>query len=101
VTLARVNTASCTAISSGTGTGPFKITKVTGKSKAALDRYDGYWGGKAKASGIDVTWIADGTARANALRSGDVDIAEWIPPPRRSRWTSRPVTKCRPYGPTA
>ncbi|OAH11461.1 ABC transporter substrate-binding protein [Streptomyces jeddahensis] len=63
----------------GTGTGPFKITKLTGKTEASLDRYDGYWGGKAKAPGIDVTWIADGTARANALRSGDVDIAEWIP----------------------
>ncbi|MFF8970887.1 ABC transporter substrate-binding protein [Streptomyces sp. NPDC014995] len=63
----------------GTGTGPFEITKLTGKSKATLDRYDGYWGGRAKSSGIDVTWIADGTARANALRSGDVDIAEWIP----------------------
>ncbi|MEV6380060.1 ABC transporter substrate-binding protein [Streptomyces sp. NPDC051773] len=63
----------------GTGTGPFEITRLTGKTKAALSRYDGYWGGKAKASGIDVTWIADGTARANALRGGDVDIAEWIP----------------------
>ncbi len=63
----------------GTGTGPFEITKLTGKSKATLDRYDGYWGGKAKSSGIDVTWIADGTARANALHSGDADIAEWIP----------------------
>ncbi|MGA5198416.1 ABC transporter substrate-binding protein [Streptomyces exfoliatus] len=63
----------------GTGTGPFRITRLTGKTKATLDRYDGYWGGKAKAAGIDVTWIADGTARANALRSGTVDIAEWIP----------------------
>jgi peptide/nickel transport system substrate-binding protein len=63
----------------GTGTGPFEITRLSGKTKAALDRFDGYWGGKAKASGIDVTWIADGTARANALRGGDVDIAEWIP----------------------
>ncbi|WP_180687592.1 ABC transporter substrate-binding protein [Streptomyces gossypiisoli] len=63
----------------GNGTGPFEITKLTGKTGATLDRYDGYWGGKAKASGIDVTWIADGTARANALRGGDVDIAEWIP----------------------
>ncbi|NGO09888.1 ABC transporter substrate-binding protein, partial [Streptomyces sp. HC44] len=63
----------------GTGTGPFEITKLTGKTKAALDRFDGYWGGRAKTSGIDVTWIADGTARANALRGGDVDIAEWIP----------------------
>ncbi|MFF6783444.1 ABC transporter substrate-binding protein [Streptomyces sp. NPDC012510] len=63
----------------GTGTGPFEITRLTGKTKATLDRYDGYWGGKAKASGVDVSWIADGTARANALRGGDVDIAEWIP----------------------
>jgi peptide/nickel transport system substrate-binding protein len=63
----------------GTGTGPFEITKLTGKTRAALDRYDGYWGGKAKVPGIDVTWIADGTARANALRGGDADIAEWIP----------------------
>jgi peptide/nickel transport system substrate-binding protein len=63
----------------GTGSGPFEITRITGKTKATLDRYDGYWGGEAKASGIDVTWIVDGTARANALRGGDVDIAEWIP----------------------
>lgn len=63
----------------GTGTGAFEITRLSGKTKAALARYDGYWGGKAKASGIDVTWIADGTARANALRGGDVDVAEWIP----------------------
>ncbi|MFI9169771.1 ABC transporter substrate-binding protein [Streptomyces lincolnensis] len=63
----------------GTGTGAFRITKLTGKTEATLNRYDGYWGGKAKAPGIDVTWIADGTARANALRGGDVDIAEWIP----------------------
>jgi peptide/nickel transport system substrate-binding protein len=63
----------------GTGTGPFEITRLSGKNKATLTRFDGYWGGKAKAPGIDVTWIADGTARANALRGGDVDIAEWIP----------------------
>ncbi|XVV00616.1 ABC transporter substrate-binding protein [Actinosynnema sp. CA-248983] len=63
----------------GTGTGPFRITGLTGKAKATVDRFDDYWGGRAKASGIDVTWIADGTARANALRAGEVDIAEWIP----------------------
>lgn len=63
----------------GTGTGAFTISQLNGKTKATLDRFDGYWGGKAKSSGIDVSWIADGTARANALRSGDVDIAEWIP----------------------
>jgi peptide/nickel transport system substrate-binding protein len=63
----------------GTGTGAFKITNVGGKSTATLDRYDGYWGPKAKASGIDVTFASDGTARAAALRSGSADIAESIP----------------------
>ncbi|WP_223165837.1 ABC transporter substrate-binding protein [Lentzea indica] len=50
----------------GAGTGAFKITKLTGKSAVTLDRFEGYWGGQATAAGIDVTWIADGTARANA-----------------------------------
>ncbi|GAP60753.1 dipeptide-binding protein DppE [Arthrobacter sp. Hiyo1] len=63
----------------GTGTGAFKITNVGGKTTATLDRYDGYWGTKAKAAGIDVTFASDGTARAASLRSGSADIAESIP----------------------
>ncbi|MFI6209929.1 ABC transporter substrate-binding protein [Streptomyces sp. NPDC051041] len=63
----------------GTATGPFEITEVTGSSAAALDRFDDYWGGRAQAAGIDARFIADGTARANALRTGEVDIAEAVP----------------------
>ncbi|GHH38995.1 ABC transporter substrate-binding protein [Streptomyces candidus] len=63
----------------GTGTGPFRITRLTGRTKATLDRFDGYWGGRAKTPGVDVSWIADGTARTHALRGGEVDVAEWIP----------------------
>ena len=63
----------------GTATGPFELTKVNGSTSAALDRFDDYWGGRAQASGIDARFIADGTARANALRTGQVDIAEAIP----------------------
>ncbi|MFJ4534949.1 ABC transporter substrate-binding protein [Streptomyces tibetensis] len=62
----------------GTATGPFEIADVSGGS-ATLDRYDGYWGGLAHASGIDARFVKDGTARANAVRTGDVDIAEAIP----------------------
>jgi hypothetical protein len=54
-----------------------------------LDRYDSYWGGRAKASGIDVTRIGDGTARANALHG--VDIAEWIPAAQVKLLTTRPA----------
>ncbi|GHH86714.1 ABC transporter substrate-binding protein [Streptomyces capitiformicae] len=63
----------------GAGTGPFELTKVNGTSSASLDRYDGYWGGKAKAPGIDVKFVPDGTARAAALRTGEADIVEAIP----------------------
>ncbi|MGC5037898.1 ABC transporter substrate-binding protein [Streptomyces sp. DT190] len=63
----------------GAGTGPFELTEVDGTSSAALDRYDGYWGKKAKAPGIDVRFVPDGTARAAALRSGEADIVEAVP----------------------
>ncbi len=63
----------------GTGTGPFELTKVSGSTAATLDRFDDYWGGLAQAPGIDARFIADGTARTNALRTGQVDIAEAIP----------------------
>ncbi|MET7686384.1 ABC transporter substrate-binding protein [Streptomyces sp. NPDC005483] len=63
----------------GTATGPFELTKVTGSTSATLDRFDDYWGGRAQAPGVDARFIADGTAHANAVRTGQVDIAEAIP----------------------
>ncbi|BBC32729.1 ABC transporter, substrate-binding protein, family 5 [Streptomyces graminofaciens] len=63
----------------GAGTGPFELTKVDGTSSASLDRYDDYWGGRAKAPGIDVRFVPDGTARAASLRSGEADIVEAVP----------------------
>lgn len=63
----------------GAGTGPFELKKVNGTSSASLDRYDDYWGGKAKSPGIDVKFVPDGTARAAALRSGEADVVESVP----------------------
>ncbi|GKQ34063.1 ABC transporter substrate-binding protein [Streptomyces sp. A012304] len=63
----------------GTATGPFELTEVNGNTSAELDRFDDYWGGRAQAAGIDARFIADGTARANALRTGETDLAEAIP----------------------
>ncbi|RBP61685.1 peptide/nickel transport system substrate-binding protein [Brevibacterium sanguinis] len=63
----------------GTGTGPFELTKVDGTTSATLDRFEGYWGEKARAAGIDVDFVPDGTARAAALRTGEADIVEAIP----------------------
>lgn len=63
----------------GTGSGPFELTRVNGTATATLDRYDGYWGGKAELAGIDVSFVPDGTARAAAIRSGEGHIAEAVP----------------------
>ncbi|TGG88081.1 ABC transporter substrate-binding protein [Streptomyces albus] len=63
----------------GHATGPFTLTKVNGTVSATLERNDDYWGGRAKASGVDVKFSANGTTRANALRSGSTDIAEYVP----------------------
>lgn len=63
----------------GTGTGPFVLSKIVGASSATLESFDDYWGGRAHAPGVDATFVADGPARANALRTGAVDIAEAVP----------------------
>ncbi|MFF2329245.1 MULTISPECIES: ABC transporter substrate-binding protein [unclassified Streptomyces] len=63
----------------GHATGPFTLTAVNGAVSATLQRNDSYWGPRAKAPGADVQFVADGTARANALRTGTVDIAEYVP----------------------
>ncbi|MER5177618.1 ABC transporter substrate-binding protein [Streptomyces sp. NPDC002896] len=63
----------------GTATGPFELTEVDGTTGATLDRFDDYWGGRAQSAGIDAKFIADGTARTNALRTGEADIVEAVP----------------------
>ncbi|MGO1296258.1 MAG: ABC transporter substrate-binding protein [Vibrio sp.] len=61
------------------GTGPFVLTNIQGTSGATLERYDNYWGEIAQASGIDVSFVPDGIARAAALRTNTADIVEAIP----------------------
>ncbi|MER5277371.1 ABC transporter substrate-binding protein [Streptomyces sp. NPDC002809] len=63
----------------GHATGPFTLAAVKGAVSATLERNDTYWGAGAEAPGVDVTFVADGTARANALRTGAVDVAEYVP----------------------
>lgn len=63
----------------GHATGPFTLTRLNGAVSAKLDRNPRYWDGKAKAEGVDVRFTANGTTRANALRSGETDIAEYVP----------------------
>lgn len=63
----------------GHGTGAFILKQANGSSSAILERNDTYWGTKATAPGIDVTYVPDGAARANALRTDTADIVEAVP----------------------
>ncbi len=63
----------------GTSTGPFELTEINGSSTLTLQRFDGYWGDKAIAAGIDASFVPDGTARAASIRAGEADVAETIP----------------------
>ncbi|MFC7327442.1 ABC transporter substrate-binding protein [Marinactinospora rubrisoli] len=64
----------------GHGSGPFELVTLNGSDSAALDRFEGYWNGTAAAPGIDVSFVPDGAARTAALRTGEADIVEAIPP---------------------
>lgn len=101
----------------GAATGPLEFTRPTGTTTATLDRFDDHWSGRAQVSDIDAKFISDGTARTNALRTGDVDIAEtvpvsqdvvprmhrfvtpWLPQDRRATESERCRGRCPVWGP--
>ncbi|MEJ2884957.1 ABC transporter substrate-binding protein [Actinomycetospora aeridis] len=61
------------------GTGPFVLERVDGSTGASLAANPTHWRGPVAAPGVDARFLADGTARANALRAGELDVAEAIP----------------------
>jgi len=77
----------------GTGSGPFRLVSVQGTTSARLDRYDGYWGTKAQAAGIDVSFVPDGAARAAAIRSGAAHLVESIPVSQAALLSPETVTE--------
>ncbi|CAH0529477.1 ABC transporter substrate-binding protein [Vibrio hippocampi] len=62
-----------------TGTGPFVLTEINGTTSAKLERFDSYWGEKAKVATVLAEYVPDGFARAAALRTGEADVVEAVP----------------------
>jgi peptide/nickel transport system substrate-binding protein len=56
------------------GTGPFRITAIDGKTVIEMERFDGYWGEKAKVARARYTAIPNGDTRTNVAIAGDQDI---------------------------
>lgn len=75
----RAYQADSTVVPTGAGPGTFELKVIDGVTSAHLDRFDGYWGERAKLSGIDADYVGDGTARGAALRTGTADIVEAVP----------------------
>lgn len=64
----------------GFGSGPYKITKYEAGVGITLERFDDYWGGKPQLAGVELRSITDPEARFNALKVGEVHVADAIAP---------------------
>lgn len=60
-------------------TGPFKLGPWAKGQSIQLDRFDGYWGNKAKSGKVTFTFVADAAARTNALVTGEADGGYLLP----------------------
>jgi peptide/nickel transport system substrate-binding protein len=61
------------------GTGPFKAVSYEVKTKARVERYDGYWGGTPKLDGAVINIISDTNTLALAQQSGESDVSVSMP----------------------
>ncbi|AJE43695.1 ABC transporter substrate-binding protein [Streptomyces nodosus] len=60
--------------------GPFRLTEFTAGQGAAFERYDDHYGHVPLLDGLELRSIADSTARAGALTSGEIDFAHDLSP---------------------
>ncbi|NUT42298.1 MAG: ABC transporter substrate-binding protein [Thermoactinospora sp.] len=60
-------------------TGPFKLGAWAKGQSITLDRFDGYWGERARSGKVTFTFVPDSAARANALVTGEADGSYMIP----------------------
>nr|NLD40711.1 ABC transporter substrate-binding protein [Actinomycetales bacterium] len=55
------------------GTGPYTFGSYTNAVRMVLERNEEYWGEPAQVASVVLTYFADSSAAANALRTGGVD----------------------------
>lgn len=62
------------------GAGPFKFVSWTQGSEFVVEKFDDYYKEDTpKLDSVDFVFYTDDTTRVNALRSGDVDLIEYVP----------------------
>ena len=57
------------------GSGPYEVVNWAAGDSITLKRYDGYWGDKGIYPNVIFNIVPDETTRANAVQSGDLDVA--------------------------
>lgn len=57
------------------GTGPFKLVSWQKGNKYMLERFDDFWGAKAKVKRVEVRSVPEPTSRTIEIESGGVDVA--------------------------
>ncbi|MFG2294496.1 ABC transporter substrate-binding protein [Streptomyces sp. NPDC048603] len=60
-------------------TGPFKLGTWNKGQSVELERFDGYWGTRAKSKKAVFRFLTDPSARTNAMLSGEIDGGYLIP----------------------
>ena len=56
------------------GTGAFKLTDYKPGEEMTLERFDDYWGEKAKVKTVRIKFFAESSQLLNALKNGEVDL---------------------------
>jgi peptide/nickel transport system substrate-binding protein len=62
------------------GTGPYKIASWNAGTKIVLSSWSGYWGEQPAYESAEYQWRAEGTVRAQMVKSGEADIATRLGP---------------------
>lgn len=62
------------------GTGPYKLVEWARGDKLIYERNENYWGDKPSWTKITVRPISNDGTRVAALKSGDVDLINFVPP---------------------
>lgn len=82
------------------GTGPFQFVNWTPGTQVEFKRFDDYWDGTPYLEGLRFRVLTNKAARQNALRAGDVDMADRLTPSFAERVKKGRITgiKTRPVG---
>lgn len=62
------------------GTGPFKFVEWKSNERVVAERYDDYWGDKAKAEAVVFRPITDANTRVAEMLAGGIDVMVEVPP---------------------